>query len=395
MGSGFAAGATVSIGNAATSVVVVSATKITATTAATPAGSDEVIVSDTNGTSTGGPSYTYLSPPGPKVTSILPTSGTVAGGTKVNIKGSGFVAGATVTIGSPATSVVVVSATTITAVTAANAAGAVEVVVSDVNGTSTGGPTYTYLVPPPKVTSISPTSGPAGGGTKVTIKGSGFVAPATVTIGSAATSVVVVSETKITAFTAATPAGSDKVVVSDEKGTSSGGPLFKYIVPSVTSVTPASGPTAGATAVTIKGSGFKAGAKVQIGNLATSVTVVSATEITAKTAATAAGSYEVVVTDTYGTSTGGPSYTYVAPPSVTSVTPTSGTSAGGTVVTVTGSGFLAGATVMIGSFASEVFVISETELMAQTSATAVGSYEVVVSDANGTSSGGPLFTYEP
>ena len=87
-GSGFVSGATVTIGNAATAVNVVSATEITAVTAAAAAGSDEVVVTDANGTSTGGPSYTYVAPPPPKVTSITPTSGTSAGGTKVTIKGT-------------------------------------------------------------------------------------------------------------------------------------------------------------------------------------------------------------------------------------------------------------------------------------------------------------------
>jgi hypothetical protein len=81
--------------------------------------------------------------------------------------------------------------------------------------------------------------------------------------------------------------------------------------PAVTSITPTSGPTAGGTAVTIHGSGFLAGAKVTIGSQATSVNVVSETEITAKTAASAAGADEVVVNDERGTSTGGPHYTYV------------------------------------------------------------------------------------
>jgi hypothetical protein len=86
----------------------------------------------------------------------------------------------------------------------------------------------------------------------------------------------------------------------------------------VTTISPTFGSTLGGTAVTIKGSGFLAGATVKIGNAATSVDVVSETEITAKTAATAAGSDEVVVTDANGTSTGGPSYTYyiVPPPTV-------------------------------------------------------------------------------
>jgi hypothetical protein len=88
----------------------------------------------------------------------------------------------------------------------------------------------------------------------------------------------------------------------------------------VTSITPNSGPTLGETSVTIKGSGFLAGATVKIGNAATSVNVVSETELTATTAATAAGSDEVVVTDANGTSTNGPSYTYYITPPPTVVT---------------------------------------------------------------------------
>jgi hypothetical protein len=88
--------------------------------------------------------------------------------------------------------------------------------------------------PPPAVTSIAPTSGPTAGGTSVTIQGSGFLAGAKVTIGSEATSVNVVSETEITAKTAASAAGADEVVVSDERGTSTGGPLYRYVAPSTT-----------------------------------------------------------------------------------------------------------------------------------------------------------------
>jgi hypothetical protein len=88
----------------------------------------------------------------------------------------------------------------------------------------------------------------------------------------------------------------------------------------VTSISPTSGSTLGETAVTIKGSGFLTGGTVKIGNAATSVDVVSETEITAKTAATAAGSDEVVVTDVNGTSTDGPSYTYYITPPPTVVT---------------------------------------------------------------------------
>ena len=80
----------------------------------------------------------------PSVSSVSPSSGSTAGGTEVTIKGTGFVDPATVTIGGAATEVEVKSATEIKAKTAAHAAGGVEVIVKDADGTSTGGPTYTY-----------------------------------------------------------------------------------------------------------------------------------------------------------------------------------------------------------------------------------------------------------
>jgi len=84
--------------------------------------------------------------------------------------------------------------------------------------------------------------------------------------------------------------------------------------PVVTSVSPSSGASAGGTPVTITGNGFLAGASVQIGGPATSVKVISETEITAVTPATAPGKDEVVVSDLYGTSTSGAAYTYLSPP---------------------------------------------------------------------------------
>ncbi len=74
-------------------------------------------------------------------------SGTTAGGTPVTITGTGFLAGATVTIGgTAATGVAVGSSTSITATTPAHAAGAVNVVVTNTDtqtGTLTNGYTYT------------------------------------------------------------------------------------------------------------------------------------------------------------------------------------------------------------------------------------------------------------
>jgi hypothetical protein len=80
------------------------------------------------------------------------------------------------------------------------------------NGSLTSG--FTYVVVP-TVSSVSPNNGPAAGGTAITITGTNFAAGATVTFGgTAATNVVVVSSTSITATTPAHAAGAVTVTVT-------------------------------------------------------------------------------------------------------------------------------------------------------------------------------------
>ncbi len=220
-GTGFLAGATVKLGGtAATGVVVVNSTSITANTSAHAAGAVSVVVTNTDaqaGTLNNGYTYTAANP-APTVTAITPNSGTANGGTPVTITGTGFLAGATVSLGgTAATGVVVVNSTSITANTPAHAGGAVSVSVTNTDaqtGTLNNG--YTYINPAPTVTSITPNSGTANGGTPVTITGTGFLAGATVSLGgTAATGVTVVNSTSITATTAAHTAATVSVVVTN------------------------------------------------------------------------------------------------------------------------------------------------------------------------------------
>jgi Metallo-peptidase family M12/IPT/TIG domain/S-layer homology domain len=92
--------------------------------------------------------------------------------------------------------------------------------------------------------------------------------------------------------------------------------------PTVSGISPPTGPPTGGTSVTISGSGFAGGATVKIGgSSATSVVVVNATTITAGTPAHAIGAADVTVTNpgNHGyTFVGG--YTYLC----TSVSPTAG-----------------------------------------------------------------------
>ena len=331
--------------------------------------------------------FTYVAQP--TVTAVSPSSGTTAGGTAVTISGTNFVPGAGVTFGgAAATSVVVVNSTTITATTPAGSAGAVTVTVtvSSQSGSLANG--YTYVIAP-TVTSVSPNNGPAAGGSAVTITGTNFAAGATVTFGGAAASnVVVISATQISATT---PAGSAGAVQSRSRWMAQSGSLangFTYVVPpTVTSVNPNSGTTAGGTAVTIAGANFAAGAGVTFGGTAaTNVVVVNSTTITATTPARSAGAITVTVTNPgsqAGSLTSG--YTYVIVPTITSVSPNNGPTSGGTAVTVSGTSFASGATVMFGSAAAtNVVVVSATQITATTPAGSAGAVTVTVT-SNGQS----------
>ncbi len=74
--------------------------------------------------------------------------------------------------------------TKVTAVAPAESAGTVNISVTTPGGTATDNNAYTYSGP--VVTSVSPTSGPATGGKKVTITGTNLGGATSVTFGSVA-----------------------------------------------------------------------------------------------------------------------------------------------------------------------------------------------------------------
>ena len=121
------------------------------------------------------------------------------------------------------------------------------------------------------------------------------------------------------------------------------------VVPTLTSISPTSGPSAGGTTITLAGTNFASGATVRVnGVAATGVTFVSATQVRATTPAGSAGARTVQITNPSGQSASlAGAFTYVGGPGLTSVSPTSGPTAGGTTITITGSGFVSGATVRV------------------------------------------------
>ncbi|MCW2539429.1 MAG: cell surface receptor domain protein [Frankiales bacterium] len=159
----------------------------------------------------------------------------------------------------------------------------------------------------PTVNMITPTSGPTGGGTTVTITGTGFTGAKKVTFGGvSATSFTVVSSTKITAISPAQGAGDHPVYVNTAGGTSaaSAAATFSYVkAPVVTAISPTSGPTAGGTKVTITGTNFTKATSVKFGTVAArSFTVVSSTRISAVSPAQGASVRNVLVATAGGIS---------------------------------------------------------------------------------------------
>ena len=122
--------------------------------------------------------------------------------------------------------------------------------------------------------------------------------------------------------------------------------------PAITTVAPATGPTSGGTAVTISGSHFTTGLTVRFGSTLASVTSASASSIVAVAPAGVAGQVSVTVTNPDGQmATRAGAYTYTTTttgPAITGFAPTSGPMGGGTLVTITGTQFTAGATVRFG-----------------------------------------------
>ncbi|MGD0381748.1 MAG: IPT/TIG domain-containing protein, partial [Acidimicrobiales bacterium] len=215
--------------------------------------------------------------------------------------------------GTAAATGVVVNSTTSISVTAPAGSGTVDVTVAASGGTSatTAADEYTYAAAP-TVTSVSPSLGPSTGGTSVTITGTNFTGTQAVEFGTvAATSFTVNSATSITATPRAESTGTVDVTVLTPGGTSatSSADRFTFVTPSpptVTSVSPSSGPTSGGTSVIITGTNFTGASAVDFGSTpATGFVVNSATSITATAPAGATGAVDVTVTTPGGKSATG------------------------------------------------------------------------------------------
>lgn len=165
--------------------------------------------------------------------------------------------------------------------------------------------------------------------------------------------------------------------------------------PTVTSVTPSSGPTTGGNSVTIAGTGFTGATSVTFaGVAATSFSVVNTTTITATVPAGTAGTASVIVTTPAGSNAANTLYTYVAPPTVTAIDPSTGPVAGGNTVTIIGTGFTGATSVTFaGAAATNFTVVSATTIMATVPPGTAGTASVIVTTPAGSNAANTLYAY--
>jgi hypothetical protein len=328
----------------------------------------------------------------PDITDVTPDDGPVAGGTACTIIGSDFTTTPDTTVlfgGAAAGSVNVVDANTITCNSPAHTAGSVDVEVSTSLGSDTlpGGFTYHNA---PDIVAVSPDNGSQAGGTAVTVSGNDFTAVGTTHVffdGLGASNVVVVDSMTITCTTPAHGPGSVDVEVTNDFGSDTLAGGYTYNAPpELTGASPAHGPVAGGTPVTLSGNYFTSTADTNVyfdAIAASNVAVLNSTTITCESPAHAAGSVDIEVVNSNGSDILIDGFFYHNPPNLTSVDPDQGPATGGTAVTLTGSDFTSLGTTAV-TFdvtpATNVVVVSSSTITCTTPAHGPGQVDVTVTN---------------
>lgn len=324
----------------------------------------------------------------PVLTGIQPQRGPTAGGTSVVLTGTNLSNASEVAFGTAAAaSFTVNSPTQITAVSPAGT-NSVNVTVVTPGGRSNGLP-FAYGNAP-VITGITPSFGLSGGGTNVTIVGSGFTDTDSVTFGGTAVSAyTVVSDSQITTIAPAHAAGAVSVVVTTPVGESNEFAFTYGEAPVVTAIAPPSGSTLGGTVVTLTGTNLTGATVVNFDTTpGTFLTVVDAEHLTVTTPAHGAGPVNVTVTTAFGTSAA-ITFTYGLAPTLTSLTPATSPVGGGGNIVLVGTNFTSDSTVFFGTVEAVATVDSDTQITAVAPA-GTSSVNVTVVTPFGTSNGQPF-----
>ena len=177
-GTSFGGAPNVMIGNNMCTVSASTETSIDCDVAALPGGDYAVTV---NNAAVGNSNSDVLFTSVLNIASVTPASGSFGGGSELMITGTGFDESnaPTVTVCGNVCSIQALSTTQIECLTPSNSGSGnqevCDVIVTQVSGSVTSTDAFTYDIDlTPMVTDVSPKRGGTGGGTKITITGSGF-----------------------------------------------------------------------------------------------------------------------------------------------------------------------------------------------------------------------------
>jgi hypothetical protein len=320
----------------------------------------------------------------------------------LNIYGTNFTSSMVANFGAtPLTATLVGSGTLPVAIPASlvATAGAVSVTVTTAGGTSAP-VTFTITQPPPKISSVSPTSITAGGAAfTLTINGSNFTSAAQANWQSTWLITTWVSTTQLTAsvpkslIAIAGKAGVQVYINSDTGYSKSVSFTIKPAPPTISSLSSASVTAGGAGfMLTITGNVFTTASTVLWGTTPLSTVYVSPTQLTVSVPASLiefAGTASIKVATAAGTSASAAFTINAAKPAISGLTPgvTTAGSAGFTL-TINGAYFTSATTSKWGSTALTTAYVSSTQLTAVVPASLIasaGAPSITVTTAAGTS----------
>ena len=198
----------------------------------------------------------------PQISSISYASAPTAGGTVITLSGGNFGTSGMITVnGAPATPTGYGDAM-ITCLLPAGQGTDLPVVVSS-GGQDSNPVIFSYDAP--LLATISPATGPTAGGTRLTLTGTSFGLSPGVRIGGNVAPIMPPSSHSMIVITVPAGGGTGLPVVVSVEGRQSNSGFFSYLPPAITSVSPATGPIAGGTSITIRGENFGTAPSLSIG----------------------------------------------------------------------------------------------------------------------------------
>jgi len=383
---------TISVGGVpAANISFVSASSMTATTPEHTAGPADVTLTCGTDQFNFVNAFTYLAA-APTLSNVTPSFGTTEGNTLVTITGSNFASGCWPFFdGIPARAATVNSPGTMTAATPAHAAAATVPLALRCSGVSDASlvNAFTYssaAESSPVITAVDPLIGSSG--KPVTISGARFRYDDTVTFDSTPATILSTSPGTHVVRIPDLPLGRISITVTELRGSASTtGPIFTIVEPQppqINTISPAT--TRPANEVTLDGSGFRPGYSFQIGDQPATILSLTYTRVVLRVPQLAPGAYGVNILNAASKIAAvGPQVNILpAGLAVTMVVSSCATTDGGAQMSISGTGFAAGALVTFDGVAAASATVANPQTINVTlPPLSAGTPRIVVTNANG------------